>query len=77
MSCSVITEQRSSRFQRTPLPRPPECFGLPVFFAFCMSTPIRDVCVNPTLGGVQSQLTADYFKLSVLDDGESVEYQLP
>jgi SAM-dependent methyltransferase len=46
-------------------------------FAFCMSTPIRDVCVDPAAGGVQSQLTADYFELSVLDDGESVEYQLP
>ena len=46
-------------------------------FAFCMSTPIRDVCVEPATGDVQSQLTADYFKLSVLDDGESVEYQLP
>jgi SAM-dependent methyltransferase len=46
-------------------------------FAFCMSTPIRDVCVDPTAGCVQSQLTVDYFKLSELDDGGSVEYQLP
>ena len=42
-----------------------------------MSTPIRDVCVDSAVGGVQSRLTADYFKLSALDDGESVEYQLP
>jgi SAM-dependent methyltransferase len=45
-------------------------------FAFCMSTPIRDVCVDPT-GGVRAQLSGDYFALSVLDDGESIEYQLP
>jgi hypothetical protein len=42
-----------------------------------MSTPIRDVCVDPTGGGVRPQLSGDYFKLSVIDDGESVEYQLP
>ena len=46
-------------------------------FAFCMSTPIRDVCFDPTAAGIRSQLKADYFRLSALDDGESVEYQLP
>lgn len=47
-------------------------------FAFCMSTPVRDVCVNPATGDVRSQLEADYFQLAVADnDGESIEYQLP
>ena len=46
-------------------------------FAFCMSTPIRDMCFDPIGGTVSSQLNADYFELSVLDDGESVAYQLP
>ena len=45
-------------------------------FAFCISTPFRDVCVDPSLG-VRPQLSADYFTLSALDDGEAVEYQLP
>jgi ubiquinone/menaquinone biosynthesis C-methylase UbiE len=46
-------------------------------FAFCMSTPIRDICVDPAVGRVESQLSGDYFRLSVIDDGESREYQLP
>lgn len=46
-------------------------------FAFCMSTPIRDICFNPAEGKTTSQLNADYFDLSVLGDGISVEYQLP
>lgn len=46
-------------------------------FAFCMSTPIRDMCFDPTLGRVESQLKGSYFGLSVTDDGEAVEYQLP
>lgn len=46
-------------------------------FAFCMSTPIRDVCIDATVVGVTSHLKADYFALSTFDDGESVEYQLP
>ena len=46
-------------------------------FAFCMSSPIRDICFNPAADAVTSQLAADYFALSTVDDGQSVEYQLP
>jgi len=46
-------------------------------FAFCMSTPLRDVCVDLATGEVSSQLTAAYFGLSALDDGQCVSYQLP
>jgi SAM-dependent methyltransferase len=46
-------------------------------FTFCMSTPVRDVCLNPSTGEVTSHLITDYFTLSTLDDGESVAYQLP
>ena len=46
-------------------------------FAFCMSTPVRDICVDPDRGEVTSTLVANYFELSALDDGQTVEYQLP
>jgi ubiquinone/menaquinone biosynthesis C-methylase UbiE len=46
-------------------------------FAFCMSTPIRDVCFDSTVGRVTSQLATDYFELFEFDDGQSVEHQLP
>ena len=46
-------------------------------FAFCMSTPIREVCFDAAAGTVTQQLAADYFGLARFDDGESVEYQLP
>jgi len=46
-------------------------------FAFCMSTPIRDVCIDAKEGRVTEVLTGDYFGLSTVDDGEAVEYQLP
>ena len=46
-------------------------------FAFCMSSPIRDICFDVTVGRVTSQLARDYFELSMFDDGQSVEYQLP
>jgi ubiquinone/menaquinone biosynthesis C-methylase UbiE len=46
-------------------------------FAFCMSSPIRDICFNSIADAVTSQLATDYFTLSTLDDGQSVEYQLP
>jgi SAM-dependent methyltransferase len=45
--------------------------------ALCMSTPIRDMCVDRDDGQVTPRLIADYFALSTFDDGESVEYQLP
>src|SRR5688500_11352819 len=38
-------------------------------FAFCMSTPIRDMCVDPKVGRVESQLGGDYFGLSLIDHG--------
>lgn len=45
--------------------------------AFCMSTPIRDICFDPVAGAVTSRLAADYFGLSTFEDGAAVEYQLP
>lgn len=45
--------------------------------AFCMSTPIRDICFDPTAGIVTPRLAVDYFGLSTFEDRESVEYQLP
>jgi SAM-dependent methyltransferase len=46
-------------------------------FAFCMSTPIRDICFDEAAGRVESRLSEDYFQLSVFDDGESRQYQRP
>jgi SAM-dependent methyltransferase len=46
-------------------------------FAFCMSTPIRDVCSDPATGQFTGRLDSDYFSLGPLDDGESVTAQLP
>jgi SAM-dependent methyltransferase len=46
-------------------------------FCFCMSTPIRDICFDPVVDAVTSQLTIGYFGLSEFQDGASVEYQLP
>jgi len=42
-----------------------------------MSTPIRDICFDPAVDAVTTRLAADYFGLATLDDGQSVEYQLP
>jgi hypothetical protein len=42
-----------------------------------MSTPIRDICFDEAAGRVESRLSEDYFQLSVFDDGESRQYQLP
>ncbi len=46
-------------------------------FAFCMSTPIRDVCFDAGAGMITQRLAIDYFGLARIEDGESVEYQLP
>jgi SAM-dependent methyltransferase len=46
-------------------------------FAFCMSTPIRDICSDPVTGAFTGHLETDYFTLGPLDDGESVTAQLP
>jgi SAM-dependent methyltransferase len=45
--------------------------------AFCMSTPIRDICFDPSAGTVTDRLARDYFGLSGFEDGESIEYQRP
>jgi hypothetical protein len=42
-----------------------------------MSTPIRDICFDPAADAVTTRLATDYFGLATLDDGQSVEYQLP
>lgn len=46
-------------------------------FAFCMSSPIRDICWNSETDCITPQLARDYFELSVLEDAESTCYQLP
>jgi len=46
-------------------------------FAFCMSTPFRDTCIDPSSGTVTDRLSAGYFELSHVEDGGSVEYQRP
>jgi ubiquinone/menaquinone biosynthesis C-methylase UbiE len=46
-------------------------------FAFCMSSPIRDICFDAASNSVSPKLTSNYFSLSAFDDGASVEYQLP
>jgi len=44
--------------------------------AFCMSTPVRDICEDLAAGVVTERLLVDYFTLGPLDDGSSVTYQL-
>ena len=46
-------------------------------FAFCMSSPIRDVCWDAETDRVSARLRANYFDLSALEDDECVCYQLP
>jgi SAM-dependent methyltransferase len=46
-------------------------------FAFCMSTPLRDICADPATYEVTPHLAIDYFGLEALDDGVSVSAQLP
>jgi SAM-dependent methyltransferase len=46
-------------------------------FAFCMATPVLDVCVDQAAGHATTQLLANYFGLSTLDDGRVVCYQRP
>ena len=45
--------------------------------AFCMTTPIRDICFDPVSNAVLPTLAASYFELSRVDDGEVSEYQRP
>jgi SAM-dependent methyltransferase len=46
-------------------------------FAFCMSTPIRDMCFEAAAGAFTGRLESDYFTLAPFDDGDSVTAQLP
>ncbi len=46
-------------------------------FAFCMSSPLRDICWKSDVEQVTPELVGNYFELSVLEDSESVCYQLP
>ena len=46
-------------------------------FAFCMSTPVRDICCDSITGLFVGSLATDYFTLGPLDDGTSVTAQLP
>jgi SAM-dependent methyltransferase len=45
--------------------------------AFCMATPILDVCDDTRVNQVLPHLVNDYFTLSAYDDGHSVTYQRP
>ena len=46
-------------------------------FAFCMSTPLRDICAHPVTGAFTGTLDMDYFFLGPFDDGVCVSAQLP
>ena len=46
-------------------------------FAFCASTPLRDLCWDETAETTTRELKGDYFDMYELDDPESVTYQLP
>ncbi|MEE9608279.1 MAG: class I SAM-dependent methyltransferase [Myxococcota bacterium] len=46
-------------------------------FAFCMSSPLRDLCWDSASDTVTSSLRADYFDLHSIEDRDSVCYQLP
>jgi hypothetical protein len=47
-------------------------------FAFCISSPIRDLCWNEPVDPISTELKRDYFTMHALDDGDdAVCYQLP
>lgn len=46
-------------------------------FAFCMATPMLDMCWDARTGRVSRRLARDYFSLATLDADESVTYQQP
>jgi SAM-dependent methyltransferase len=46
-------------------------------FAFCMSTPLLDLCCDARTGRVSRRLAHDYFSMAVLDSGDCVSYQQP
>ncbi len=46
-------------------------------FAFCMSSPIRDICWDARVDKISAELRADYFDLHASEDSGQVCYQLP
>ena len=46
-------------------------------FAFCVSSPIRDICWDTATDQISAQLKLDYFRLHTLEDGDDTCYQLP
>ncbi len=46
-------------------------------FAFCMSTPVRDICWDEVTERVAAELKSEYFSLHRLDEEGSLAYQLP
>ena len=46
-------------------------------FAFCMSSPIRDICWDAQSDQVFAELRADYFGLHAIEDSDQICYQLP
>ena len=45
--------------------------------AFCMSTPLLDICWDQAIGAVGERLKSDYFGLTALEDKGLVSFQLP
>ncbi len=45
--------------------------------AFCMSSPIRDICWDGQRDRISEELQRDYFDLDAIEDGDQVCYQLP
>jgi SAM-dependent methyltransferase len=46
-------------------------------FAFCISSPIRDLCWSDPKEEISPQLKSDYFDLHDIPDDEETSYQLP
>ena len=46
-------------------------------FAFCISSPIRDICRDAGSDQISTQLRVDYFGLHAIEDENEICYQLP
>jgi SAM-dependent methyltransferase len=46
-------------------------------FAFCISSPIRDICWDPETERTAPRLCMDYFGMHTLEDDDETNYQLP
>jgi SAM-dependent methyltransferase len=46
-------------------------------FAFCQSSPLRDVCWDHAVGEIEARLVRDYFGMARIEDDVQVIYQLP